>query len=244
MRTAKLRASLLSLPLLCTPAGAMELSSLEWPPYSGAELPEQGTLSHLLHQALATQNEPLLIHFQPWSRAIRSATTEPEIVGYFPRYFANDNLCLYSDSIGTSRVGLAVRSDISVRWDKLEDLAQYRIGVVRGYRNAPEFDALVAEGTLKVKEAASDELNLLKLVYGRLDAAVIDEQVMHYWMAHDPQLRQSADKLAFAPQLLAEPTMHVYFTPGEAGEQARLQLNRGLQQVAQPQASGNGNVGR
>lgn len=244
MRRILLSATVLSLPLLCTPVAAMELSSLEWPPYTGANLTGEGSLSQLLRQALATRDEPLVIHFQPWSRAIRSATTEPEIVGYFPRYYANDDRCLYSDSIGTSRVGLAIRTDVSVDWDKLEDLSKYRIGVVRGYRNAPEFDALVAKGTLQVKDATSDELNLLKLVYGRLDAAVIDEQVMQYWLTHDPQLRENADQLAFAPQLLGEHSMHVCFTPGAAGEQARARLNRGLQQVNESQASGSGNAGR
>ncbi|GGE47139.1 ABC transporter [Halopseudomonas oceani] len=230
--------------LFCNPLAAIELSSLEWPPYSGADLPGQGSLSELLRRALASQDTPLLIHFQPWSRAIRSATTEPDIVGYFPRYFADDQLCLYSDSIGTSRVGLATRSDLSVSWDQLEDLRTYRIGVVRGYRNVPEFDALVADGTLKVKEAANDQLNLLKLVYGRLDLAVIDEQVMQHWLSHEPLLRQNADKLTFAKQLLGEPTMHVCFIPGEAGEQARLLLNQGLQQIQHYQASGSGNAGR
>lgn len=228
---ALLAIALIGLQWLCQPAAAIELSSLEWPPYSGAELPGQGTLPQRLRQALRSQNESLLIRFQPWNRAIKSASDNPYVVGYFPEYRAENLPCLYSDSIGTSRLGLAHRSDLPLSWQQLDELARYRIGVVGGYRNSPEFDALVAAGKLRVEEAASDELNLLKLLYGRLDLVVIDEQVMAYWLEHDPLLHNATGRLAFAAQLLGELSLHVCFAPDEAGEQARLQLNRGLQQT-------------
>lgn len=222
---------LTALASLCNPVAAIELSSLEWPPYSGAELPGQGALPQLLRQALSSQNESLLIRFQPWNRAIKSASEDPFVVGYFPEYKAENLPCLYSDSIGTSRLGLAHRSDLTFSWQQLDELARYRIGVVNGYRNSPEFDALVATGKLKVEAAVSDELNLLKLLYGRLDLVVIDEQVMQYWLQQEPLLRNDAARLTFAPQLLGELSMHVCFAPGDAGEQARQLLNRGLHQI-------------
>lgn len=229
---ALLAVALTALQWFCNPAAAIELSSLEWPPYSGAELPGQGALPQLLRQALGSQSEALLIRFQPWNRAVKSASDDPFVVGYFPEYKAADLPCLYSDSIGTSRLGLAHRSDMTLKWEQLEELARYRIGVVSGYRNSPEFDALVAAGKLKVEAAVSDELNLLKLLYGRLDLVVIDEQVMQYWLQQEPSLRNHATRLTFAPQLLGELSLHVCFAPGDTGEQARQLLNRGLHQIA------------
>ena len=82
-------------------------------------------------------------------------------------------------------------------------LAPYRIGVVSGYRNTPAFDQSVAHGVLQVEESNSDQLNLLKLLYGRLDLVVIDQAVMQYWLETSEELSGSAKQLAFSPDCSA-----------------------------------------
>ena len=214
--------------LCASPVNAFELNSLEWPPYTGAALPEQGQLSSLLRDALAQQDVPLKIRFLPWNRAVKTALTSPETLGYFPEYQAPDLPCVYSDSLGTSRLGLAHRSGEPLDWQQLTDLAPYRIGVVSGYRNTPAFDQSVAHGVLQVEESNSDRINLLKLLYGRLDLVVIDQAVMQYWLQTSEELGRSAKQLAFSPRLLGELSLHVCFVAGPDAEQARRQLNHAL----------------
>ncbi|UJJ30209.1 substrate-binding periplasmic protein [Halopseudomonas maritima] len=221
---------LLGLCLCASPISAFELNTLEWPPYTSEALPAQGQVPSLLRGALAQQNIPLKIRFLPWNRAIKTAISEPETLGYFPEYRAPDLPCEYSDSLGTSRLGLAHRSSEPLNWQQLSDLARYRIGVVSGYRNTPAFDQAVADGALQVEEATSDQLNLLKLLYGRLDLVVIDQAVMQYWLDTSEELSSSAEQLAFAPRLLGELTLHVCFVAGPDAEQARRQLNQALRE--------------
>ena len=68
MRTAKLRASLLSLPLLCTPAGAMELSSLEWPPLYVASI-VKATIIEATSGGRSTLEAPCVTSFVDWPPA-------------------------------------------------------------------------------------------------------------------------------------------------------------------------------
>lgn len=135
----------------------------------------------------------------PWNRAVKTAITSPATLGYFPQYQTVDQTCVYSDSLGTSRLGLAHRSSESLDWQQLTDLAPYRIGVVSGYRNTPAFDQSVAHGVLQVEESNSDRINLLKLLYGRLDLVAIDQAVMQYWLQTSEELGHSAEQLAFSP---------------------------------------------
>ena len=73
------------------------------------------------------------------------------------------------------------------------------IGVVSGYRNTTAFDQSVAHGVLQVEESNSDRINLLKLLYGRLDLVAIDQAVMQYWLQTSEELGHSAEQLAFSP---------------------------------------------
>ncbi len=230
MRALPYSSWIFALWLSAIPVSAFELNSLEWPPYTGTELPEHGQLPSLLRGALAQQDIALSIRFLPWNRAVKAANTKAETLGYFPEYRAPDLPCAYSDSLGTSRLGLAHRSSEPLDWQQLTDLAPYRIGVVSGYRNTPAFDQAVAHGVLQVEQATSDQLNLLKLLHGRVDLVVIDQAVMQYWLEASEELGDSAEQLAFAPRLLGELTLHVCFVEGPDAAQARRQLNQALRE--------------
>ena len=59
----------------------------------------------------------------------------------------------------------------------LQALKAWRFGVVRGYLNTPVFDA--ADYLIK-EETSDDATNLRKLVFGRIDLAVIDRHVAEH----------------------------------------------------------------
>jgi len=239
----------LNLWLSTLPASAIELNTLEWPPYTSAGLPGQGVNIELIRQALMSQGQPLKVNFMPWNRAIKSAQTLSAQTGYFPVYRSQGASCNYSESLGTSLLVMAQRQDSVLSWNSIDDLADYKIGVVSGYNNSPEFDQKVSEGKLQVEKAASDRLNLLKLLYRRIDFAVIDSEVMAHWLENDPELRQSPTALTYHPMPLAELTLHVCFVSGPEANHAREVLNRGLKtlQAHNPQnqtEDGSGSAGK
>jgi polar amino acid transport system substrate-binding protein len=136
-----------------------------------------------------------------------------------------------SAPIGNSPLGFAERVDTPVQWQRLADLAQYRIGVVRGYVNTEELDRRIAEQLQPVDTARDDAQNLLKLVARRVPLAVIDRRVFEYIIRHDPKLMPFAAQLRFNDRLLENKKLYVAFRPDAQGERARKILNEGLKKI-------------
>jgi len=146
---------LLSLLLSCMPvqlwAEPVRLTTLEWPPYTSQSLPDGGLTGHIVKRAFAEAGLEVTFDFYPWQRAVRLAAdpTQP-YSGYFPEYLSDTLPTLWrsSPSVGDSVLGMAQRSGSPIPWQQLTDLAPYRIGVVEGYVNTREFDALMASKRL------------------------------------------------------------------------------------------------
>lgn len=205
---------------------AYRLTSLDWPPYTGAELEHQGSITQTLRDALTADELELDVRFLPWNRAVKMVRDGDDYIGYFPEYISRKTNCLYSRPLDISPLGLAYRSDTELTWSELRDLAGYRIGVVDGYLNTPEFDHLAETGILSVEKTLSDRQNLLKLLYRRIDLAVIDRRVMEYWMQTSAELEAGRGELLFHDQLLAQNSLHVCFSNSPAGRAALQHLER------------------
>ena len=74
-----------------------------------------------------------------------------------------------------------------VNFDRLRDLADYTVGVTRGYSYGQEFDDLLE--TMDVDAANSDYLNYVKLMDGRIDIFPGNEIVARGLFRKHPELR-------------------------------------------------------
>jgi polar amino acid transport system substrate-binding protein len=218
-----------------TSAAVIRLASLEWPPHAGAQLEGEGTSIERVRQALAHEGLRLEVEFRPWTRAVAEAGRgDNGIVGFLPEYASDASRAGWwlSSPIGESPLGFVERRDRPVNWRQLEDLAGFRIGVVRGYINESHFDALAAKGVLTTEAAADDLTNLRKVAAGRLDLAVIDAAVLAHLVAQHPDLRDAALPLQLNPRLLERKTLHVAFRRDAEGRFAFERLERGLAATA------------
>ncbi|MCJ8170521.1 substrate-binding periplasmic protein [Atopomonas sediminilitoris] len=203
-----------------TVADNFQLNSLDWPPYTGAKLAEQGSSAKAVKEIYASAGHNVSIKILPWQRAVDTAKSDPNIVGYFPEYHDTSLDCVFSDPIGTGPLGFAQNSSKPIAWQSLDDLKGLRIGVVAGYVNTTEFDQRVSTGQLSADATQSDEQNLIKLANGRLDLAVIDRNVMAYLIDNSPKLASLKDKLQFNDTLLEDKTLHICFTQDASGQAA------------------------
>ena len=205
----------------------VRLSSVDWPPFSGADLPNRGLSTAIVERTLARTGLILTVEFLPWQRAVATGLKAADRAGYFPEYrtAASQEKCLLSAPIGSSPLGFAERVGAPVQWRALSDLTGRRIGTVRGYVNTDGFDRA---GTLTVEPAVDDATNLRKLAAGRLDMAVIDANVLAHLLSTDPDLRPLRAGLRFNGRLLEDKSLHVCFQPGPAGEDLRRRFNRAL----------------
>lgn len=211
-------------------APIVRLTSVDWPPFSGPQLPNQGLSTAIVERTLTRAGLALMVEFLPWQRAVITGLKTADISGYFPEYrtATSQSRCLLSAAIGSSPLGLAERVNAPVNWRSLTDLTGLRIGTVRGYVNTDAFDQAAAVGQISVEPAVDDATNLRKLAAGRLDMAVIDANVLAYLLASEPDLRLIRDQLRFNARLLEDKSLHVCFRPGEEGEKLRRRFDQAL----------------
>lgn len=209
-------------------AQPVKLASLEWPPYAGDALQGRGASTAVVEAAMAAAGLELSVQFLPFRRAVNTGLSEPGFSGYFPEYRAASirARCAWSAAIGSSPVGFAKRRDSTFRWERLEDLRAYRIGIVGGYVNdGGALDAGLASGEFTGDESTNDLTNLRKLAAGRVDAAIIDTHVFHYLAKQEPAL---AADLVLDGRLLTTHSLHVCFAPSSDGLALRDRFNAAL----------------
>ncbi|GGQ04684.1 substrate-binding periplasmic protein [Shewanella litoralis] len=209
-------------------ADTLELSTLEWPPFSGSELPEQGINSQIISKALSFENHTLAIAVLPWNRAARSVTTG-QAVGYYPTYFNPANGLLFSNPIGASPIVLIERKNNPIIWDKVSDLNQYELGVLKGYINTVEIDEMIANGSQKFETGIDEKQNILKLAAGRIDTIIMDVNVFEY-LKSDPQVAKVAPLLQVNPKIVQDKTLHITFNNTQEGKKWCDIVNQGLAQ--------------
>jgi polar amino acid transport system substrate-binding protein len=171
----------------------LNLATLNWPPYISEDVCNKGWVFQFTVALLVSKGYQVNIHFYPWARSVMLVETgQMDIL--FPEYFIESSAP--SDTVqGKKRRELL---DLSNRFsggelslikrqgdafDLQEDLGNLKgkmIGVVRGYQNTPEFDAMMDSKQFSIIEAV-DELQLVKLLIAkRVDLIVGDPEVFTY----------------------------------------------------------------
>lgn len=212
----------------------VRLTSLDWPPYSGKHLAQQGASVAVAKAAFKAMGYDLQVSFFPWSRAVALAKDgKSNFSGYFPEYYSDDTAkdFIYSEAMGSGPLGFAERKDNSIAWSDLDDLKAYKIGVVQDYINTTDFDAMVASKALKTSSTTSDTKNLLKMVNGRLDLAVVDKNVMNYLFKTDKGLAKKSANAQFNSTLLEDKKLFICFKKNAKGEELAKIYNEGLKKI-------------
>lgn len=239
MNASLIRNVVLSL-LLCVSGAAaaqdkvIRLASLEWPPYAGEKVDQQGASVAVVRAAAEAMGYKLEVKFYPWTRAVAMAQdTASGVHGYFPEYESEDvrKSFVLSDPIGTGPLGFVEQTSAPVAWSSLDDLKGKPIGTVRGYVNTAEFDAKVASAELKAEPVSDDLTNIKKVGAGRIPLAVIDKNVLYYMLETDASLASLKGKVQFNAKPLEDKKLYVAFQRSPAGEEAAKVINEGLKKI-------------
>lgn len=222
--------------LLSTPtfAQTIKFSTLEWPPYLGEKLPEQGFGVEIVRAAFRAEGiDHVTTDFLPWSRALLVAEQGKEYSGVMLAYYSKERSekFIYSDPVISGEIKFAMRNDNVISWNKFIDLKNKKIGVVQDYVNNPELDKLISDKTLWAEASASDENNITKLAYKRTDLAVVDTNVFDYLVKTAPTLRPFKDQLQIHGKTLEDKKLYVLFSKNEEGMRLVKIFNRGLKKI-------------
>jgi polar amino acid transport system substrate-binding protein len=203
---------------LPTDPKVVRLATLEWPPYVGEDLPDKGFTTAIVSEAFKRAGYEVKIDFMPWARALKESNGGNYDAAY-PEYYSEERAktFLFSDQFAASPLGFYKQKSTNITYAKLEDLKPYRIGVVLGYTNTPEFDAA---DYLQKETVNADEQNLRKLLLGRIDLAVIDKYVAQYIIT--TKIPEATDKLEFIEPQLKEQPLYLIFSQQSANNKQKL----------------------
>ncbi|MDE1356816.1 transporter substrate-binding domain-containing protein [Vibrio aestuarianus] len=207
------------------------LTSLEWPPYSGVSLIENVFSVAVARAAFDIMGYELEVDFNPWSRTVASVAKKDLYIGYFPEYFFETDSFVFSEPIGTGPLGFVEAIAKPILWQSLQDLTDYRLGVVQGYKNTAELDELIEKGEVDWEAEIDDRYNIYKVAKGRLDLAVIDVNVFEYLVATDARADILKSRVKMNERLLLDAELFVAFKNTEQGRRWRGVFNEGLKQV-------------
>ncbi len=158
-----------------------KIASLNWQPYAGSELPNQGYAIEKLRQLLKKEGIRVVVEFYPWRRA-RNIAKNKEYVGYFPAWPEEVQPgFIASPPVDWSEVGVMKQVGSSVHFDSIDELFEkYYVGVVQTY-DYPQLINNSMQKYLNHVDNAPNEISLLKkLSRGRHSTAITDPKVMMY----------------------------------------------------------------
>ena len=176
--------SLLLFSITSALAETWRITSLEWPPYSGADLPDQGLAIKELRDNLEKQGITLKVDFFPWKRAILKARGE-SYIGYYPAWPEEvEEGFTASKKVMDSQLYIFKNKDISERSTNMEYLfSKYKMGLVESYTYPNLISKYSNLYHLNVSYA-KDELQLFTMLSaGRHSFAISDKKILDHYQS-------------------------------------------------------------
>ncbi|WP_158684741.1 substrate-binding periplasmic protein [Pseudoalteromonas sp. T1lg48] len=167
------------------------IATLDWPPYIGRQECQGGWLLQYMAAVMLQAGYNPEFRFLPWARAVRMAelghvdilAPEYEIEVSAPSDVVLGNtrlqhLALSKPYAHTPVHYISAADGPLTQAPDPQSLSDYRVGVVRGYQNAPEVDKMLDSGRVIVEQAIDDSQNLQLLLHGRVNLIVADPLVI------------------------------------------------------------------
>jgi polar amino acid transport system substrate-binding protein len=204
--------------------------TVQWEPYYGPNLLNQGYITEITRAALKRVGYSMDIEFVPWKRALHDAKN-----GYYNGvlglYYNEErsSWMTYSDSISSVELVFFVKEGNKIRWNSLEDLKPFRIGIERGFIYTEAFDNA---SFLQKEPVRNVELNLKKLLEGRIDMVAASRNVFLHWIKtrHPEKL----ERIEVVPNPLVENKIYNGFTINDPKHTDYVRdFNEGLRLIKQ-----------
>ncbi len=206
----------------------IKIATLDWEPYIGQKLKNEGFMAEITREAFERVGYKVEYSYLPWKRAV--VTTENgEYDGYFPSYWSKEReeKSIFTNVITSGPIGLFKNKGSKISFNKLKDLMAYRIGVVRGFVNTPEFDAA---DYLKKDEVTDNLQNIKKLLRERVDLIVADKFVGFYLL--NKYLPHMTGQLVFISPPLQDKKLYICMSKKTKKVNEKVKaFNKGLAEI-------------
>ena len=184
-RPALILALLTSAPLM---AADLTAYTEEWPPYNFAERGEvKGIATDILRAACADAKISCEFHLVPWARALAMVTSTPNTLVYTTaRKASREHDFLWVGPILPRTTWVYGKKDSAPAIKSFADLAQHRVGVVRGEASVQDLVVAGVPETSMVVDSANAAV--LKLLSRGWAEAMVDTEIGMAWNLKTAQL--------------------------------------------------------
>lgn len=157
----------------------------EWPPYNFTEGSAiKGIATELLQEACALAQLHCEIHMVPWARAYKTAQNTPQTLVYTTaRKPSREKVFLWVGPIAPRTTWVYGNIPLEQQPHSLQDLAQWRIGVVRD--EAAYQDLLAAGIPASALIVANSNAEVLRMLSSHMVDAMVDTEVGMQWNLRD-----------------------------------------------------------
>ncbi|MCP4115018.1 MAG: hypothetical protein GY737_06340 [Desulfobacteraceae bacterium] len=170
--------------LVFAPIAAAEtwrITSLDWQPYSGSDIRDQGKSIAILRNILARHDIELIVEFYPWKRAQKLAGTR-KYVGYFPAWPEEvAKGFLPSLPVDWSYIGVLTYTGSNLAWESIDKLYETnKVITISTYVYPKKIENAMKRFPGNVISSPDESLCAKMLAKKRAGAAITDPDVMLY----------------------------------------------------------------
>jgi len=154
------------------------IASGEWPPYQSEHLEYYGFTSRIVTEAFALEGISVTYGFMPWKRSYEESKKGKWDATFL--WASTDERMQFfdfSEPIITGRDVFFYLKSEPFHWDTYQDLKGVLIGGVIGYDYGPDFQHAEKTGIIVVDRTKNDEINVRKLLAGRIQVFVCNVHV-------------------------------------------------------------------
>jgi len=206
----------------------ISFGTTDWAPYMGKNLQNGGPLVDIAKAALKKAGYDMKIDYMDWNRAV-ALTEAGKLDGVLGCYGTPERAKTLniSTKIGEAANVFFVKKGSNIKYSSLDDLKQYKIGIMRGFVYTSEFDAA---SYLKKEPVDSMDINIKKLLKGRIDVVVGSRMVVQDLL--NKKFPQDVDKIVVVGEPLTVNTLHVGFSKElKDGDKIVADFNKGLKMI-------------
>lgn len=202
--------------------------TLEWEPYYGPSLVNEGYFTDIVQEAYERIGYNISVRYVPWKRALYEGRQlyADALLGV---YYSDERSkwLAFSEPVSEAENCFFARKGKNISWKSLEDLKPYTIGIEQGYSYSADFDSA---DFLKKEPVRKLELNVKKLLEGRIDLVLASRKRFLYWLnTNNPEAR---DLIEVVPHPLSSNLLYVAFPMLAAHSRVYLRdFNEGLRQI-------------
>ncbi|WP_163835015.1 substrate-binding periplasmic protein [Spartinivicinus ruber] len=167
-----------------------------WPPYITGDLgrPAKGGVAvdfaQELLQRLGYEMRSMLY---PWKHSLNMIKTNTaDLIFPLIQNSEREQFMVFSQTVFVShdRIWFVKKKLEPLKWRRLSDLYQYRLGKIKGYSHGPEMDKAVEENKFtEIIYGENHLINLTRLLDDEVDLVIADEQVIQMIIKHNPDWR-------------------------------------------------------